>query len=89
MADQKLRELTATTTPVSTDLVYLVIDPDGTPLDRKVEIGTLLGLLGAWVNLAMNSPGQIYGAGKDGKMQEGAGGKGEEAHIRLSGEAEV
>ena len=70
MADQKLRELTATTTPVSTDLVYLVIDPDGTPLDRKVEIGTLLGLLGAWVNLAMNSPGQIYGAGKDGNEPE-------------------
>ena len=70
MADQKLRELTESTTPVSTDLVYAVVDPDGTPLDRKVEIGTLLGNLGAWVNLAMNSPGQIYGAGKDGNEPE-------------------
>jgi len=59
MADQKLRELTETTTPVSTDLAYLVVDSDGTPLDRKIEIGTLLGNLGAWHNLAMNSPGQI------------------------------
>ena len=66
MADQKLRELTETTTPVSTDLAYLVVDPDGTPLDRKVEIGTLLGNLGACVNLAQNSPGQIYGGGIDG-----------------------
>lgn len=70
MADQKLRELTETTTPVSTDLAYLVVDPDGTPLDRKVEVGTLLGNLGAWVNLAMNSPGQVYGAGKDGNEPE-------------------
>ena len=70
MADQKLRELTETTTPESTDLAYLVVDPDGTPLDRKVEIGTLLGNLGAWQNLIKNSPGQIYGAGKDGAEPE-------------------
>lgn len=66
MADQELTDLTETTTPVSTDMAYLVIDPGGVPLDRKVEVGTLLGNLGAWVNLAMNSPGQIYGAGLDG-----------------------
>ena len=59
MADQKLRELTETTTPVSTDLLYSVVDPGGVPLDRKVELGTLLGILGAWQNLIKNSPGQI------------------------------
>ena len=70
MADQKLRELTEATSPVSTDLVYAVVDPSGTPLDRKIEVGTLLGNLGAWCNLAMNSPGQVYGAGKDGNEPE-------------------
>ena len=59
MADQKLRELTETTAPVSTDLLYSVVDPGGTPLDRKVDVGTLLGNLGAWQNLVKNSPGQI------------------------------
>lgn len=41
MADQKLIDLTATTTPAATDLVYGVIDPGGTPLDRKAVIGNL------------------------------------------------
>lgn len=70
MADQKLRELTETTTPVSTDLVYTVVDPGGTPLDRKLEIGSLLGNDGAWVNLIKNSPGQIYTVAKDGAEPE-------------------
>ena len=73
MADQKLRDLTETTTPVSTDLAYLVVDPDGTPLDRKIEIGTLLGNLGAWVNLAMNSPGQIVVDGAEPQWWDDSG----------------
>ena len=73
MADQKLRELTETTTPVSTDLAYLVVDPGGTPLDRKVEIGTLLGNLGAWANLAKNSPGQITVDGAEPQWWDASG----------------
>lgn len=42
MADSKLADLTATTTPATTDLAYLVVDPAGTPLDRKVTVGNLL-----------------------------------------------
>lgn len=46
-----LTGLTATTTPVSTDILYIVVDPSGTPLARKVTVGnlfanqTLTGLL--------------------------------------------
>ena len=36
MADSKLTALTAITTPLSTDIAYMVTDPGGTPLDRKV-----------------------------------------------------
>ena len=32
----KLQNLTATTTADPTDIVYIVVDPAGTPLDRKI-----------------------------------------------------
>lgn len=41
MADSKLADLTATTAPASTDLLYIVVDPSGTPLDRKVTVANL------------------------------------------------
>lgn len=36
MADQKLTELTATTTPADGDILYQVSDPATTPVDRKI-----------------------------------------------------
>jgi hypothetical protein len=41
MADQNLTQLTATSTLADTDLVYAVVDPAGTPLDRKVSVADL------------------------------------------------
>jgi hypothetical protein len=41
MPDTKLQDLTAASDPVDTDLVYIVRDPSGTPLDKKIEWGTL------------------------------------------------
>jgi len=41
MADQKLTELTEETTPGLDALVYLVIDPSGTPVDRKTQLTDL------------------------------------------------
>ena len=38
MADTELQDLTLTTTPVATDSVYVVVDPDGTPASREVAI---------------------------------------------------
>lgn len=38
MADKKITQLTATTAPVSTDLVELAVDPSGTPFSRKCTL---------------------------------------------------
>lgn len=43
MADQKLTELDEETSPAGTDLVYVVTDPDGTPVSKKVKIENLPG----------------------------------------------
>lgn len=43
MAGFKLTDLTEITTPALTDLLYLLADPAGTPADRKVTRGNLLG----------------------------------------------
>lgn len=45
MADQKVTDLTAITTPTTDDLLYLVDDPSGTPLDRKLALLDLLNTL--------------------------------------------
>lgn len=42
MADQKITQLTAGTTPSSSDLTVTVIDPSGTPANRKVTLGDLV-----------------------------------------------
>lgn len=41
MADSDLVDLTELTTPAGTDIVYIVDDPAGTPLDRKVSLATV------------------------------------------------
>lgn len=41
MADSKLADLTNAATLAQTDLVYAVVDPAGTPLDRKATVATL------------------------------------------------
>lgn len=44
MADSKLADLTAITSPADADLLYVVADPAGTPVDRKVTVANLRGL---------------------------------------------
>jgi hypothetical protein len=46
MADSELTDLTATTTPAVGDLLYTVVDPAGTPLDRKLTIESLIKRVG-------------------------------------------
>lgn len=43
MTDSKLADLTAITTPADDDLLYVVHDPAGTPVDRKVRVADLRG----------------------------------------------
>jgi hypothetical protein len=42
MTDTLLQNLTELTSPAATDLLYMVADPTGTPLDRKVQFSTVL-----------------------------------------------
>lgn len=42
MADQKVTQLTADTTPLPTDILPMVQDPSGTPVTKKVTIANLL-----------------------------------------------
>jgi hypothetical protein len=46
MADSELTDLTETTTPAVGDLLYTVVDPAGTPLDRKLSIESLIKRVG-------------------------------------------
>ena len=42
MADSKLADLTNAATVADTDILYVVVDPGGTPLDRKATVATLV-----------------------------------------------
>lgn len=47
MADSKLTALTELTTPADEDLLYIVDDPSGTPVSKKITRANLLGGAGA------------------------------------------
>lgn len=40
-ADVKITDMTATTSPASTDIMPIVVDPGGSPANRKVTVGNL------------------------------------------------
>lgn len=42
--DSEVQDLTDITTPVAGDDMYIVDDPDGTPVSRKINVGVLLGV---------------------------------------------
>lgn len=65
MPDQKLTALTATTAPLSTDLMYFAKDPSGVPLSRSAEYRYVIGTGDARNNLIQNSPGQIVTDGAE------------------------
>lgn len=43
MADRKITELTALTAPDQKDLLYVVDDPSGTPVSKKISLHDLFG----------------------------------------------
>jgi hypothetical protein len=49
MANIKITELTADTTPTSDDLIVTVNDPGGTPANRKVTLAKLFAAMQTWV----------------------------------------
>jgi hypothetical protein len=67
MADEKITQLAADTSPSLTDLVASVEDPSGSPVTKKVTIATVLSLLNPIgtireFNVATN-PGTLLGFG--------------------------
>lgn len=58
MADQKLTELTELTSLTDDDLFYVVDDPAGTPLDRKVTRANLISNI-AVADLANGTDGEL------------------------------
>lgn len=43
MADKKITQLDAVTSPANTDLLLIVRDPSTTPVNKKLEIGDMFG----------------------------------------------
>jgi hypothetical protein len=43
MADKKITQLTALTTPANNDLLLIVDDPSGSPISKKVTLGDIFG----------------------------------------------
>ena len=43
MADKKVSELTALTTPNQKDLILIVDDPSGTPVSKRITLKSLFG----------------------------------------------
>lgn len=50
MADSELADLSAAATLAQTDILYTVIDPAGSPLDRKVTVATLKTAVGPGIS---------------------------------------
>ena len=51
MADKKLTELDATTTASTDDLIYIVDDPSGTPVSKKITVGDFLNTIAGQIIL--------------------------------------
>ena len=50
MADQKLTQLSAITSAGASDLIYIVNDPSGTPVSKKITVSDLLKYLSSGTN---------------------------------------
>lgn len=62
MADTKTTALTELTTPATTDLVYGVATPGGTPASRKIQVANLPLGFGAWTDYSGTSTIVGWGA---------------------------
>ena len=62
MADKKITALTELTTPVGADLIHVIDDPAGTPVNKKITLDTVFNNMPSW--LAFDStPQALSGAG--------------------------
>ena len=76
MADTEAQNLTELAAPAAADVLYIVDDPAGTPLPRKVQVATLIGYLATtagdilyataartMARLGIGTAGQVLGGG--------------------------
>lgn len=63
MANTKLTGLTATTAPLTTDIIYVVVDPGGTPASRKVTFANVDKALNAGAGIETTSTPRFAGLG--------------------------
>ena len=63
MADSKLTALTALTEAIGTDLIYIVDDPSGTPVSKKITVSDLLDLVSFKTVEALGSNATSYDVG--------------------------
>lgn len=68
MADQKLTALGAAGTIASSDLLYLVVDPGGTPLSKKATIADVVAAAGGGGGSIITALGSLPAAGTDGRI---------------------
>lgn len=69
MADSELQSLTEDTAPASGDIVYVVVDPSGTPLARKMTVDNLLTFIGNIRWVGAGTVGCYIGQGAGNNMQ--------------------
>lgn len=71
MADLELPDLAALAAPALTDILYIVDDPAGTPVDNKITIAALLATPSAtFVTPIITGPALLYGLNTDGSNYE-------------------
>lgn len=85
MADSKLTALTATTAPATTDIVYVVTDPGGTPASKKCTIANLKTAMNAVAGPASATDGNlVVFDGTTGKLVKDGGAVETSGWVRLS-----
>jgi hypothetical protein len=89
-ADTKITSLPEETVPVSSDILLMVDDPGGLPVNKKVQIGNLgqaIGPLGAAVATTLNTPKVLGGTATtqdlDFQTTSGVGGAGADMHFKV------
>ena len=67
MADQKITQLSANTSPAPADLLVIVDDPAGTPATQKITLANVLSLIypvgAVYTSVVSTSPATLFGFG--------------------------
>lgn len=67
MADQKITDLGLDTSPTIDDLLVTVDSPGGSPVDKKITVGSLIGLMypvgSIYTSTVATDPGTLFGVG--------------------------